>query len=104
MVSLLNDARIAAGLPSLGFLNPWLYAQGYKGLNDIVSGNNPGCGTQGFQATKGWDPVTGLGTPDFGLLKDIALKASTAGDPAKKGRPSDKNDSKKPRSIFRIFT
>jgi hypothetical protein len=23
------------------------------------------------QATTGWDPVTGLGTPDFGLLKNI---------------------------------
>jgi len=25
------------------------------------------------QATKGWDAVTGLGTPDFGKLKDIVL-------------------------------
>lgn len=23
------------------------------------------------QATKGWDPVSGLGTPDFKRLKDI---------------------------------
>ena len=23
------------------------------------------------QAAKGWDPVTGLGTPDFGKLKSI---------------------------------
>ena len=84
MVSLLNDARIAAGLPSLGFLNPWLYSQGYKGLNDITSGNNPGCGTQGFQAVNGWDPVTGLGTPNFGLLKDLVLGPTVAGGGAKK--------------------
>jgi len=71
VVSLLNDARIAAGLPSLGFLNPLLYGEGFKGLNDIVGGNNPGCGTDGFEAIKGWDPVTGLGTPNFGLLKDL---------------------------------
>ena len=76
MISLLNDARINAQLPPLGFLNPWLYSVGYKGLNDIVSGTNPGCGTQGFQAIQGWDPVTGLGTPNFGLLKDIALTKS----------------------------
>ena len=73
MVSLLNGARITAELPSLGFLNPWLHAEGFKGLNDIVGGNNPGCGTDGFKAIKGWDPVTGLGTPNFGRLKDLTL-------------------------------
>ena len=73
MISLINDALLAANRPSLGFLNPWLYSKGYKGLNDIVGGNNPGCETRGFTAVKGWDPVTGLGTPNFGLLKDLAL-------------------------------
>lgn len=24
-------------------------------------GSNPGCGTDGFAVSKGWDPVTGLG-------------------------------------------
>lgn len=84
VISLLNDARIAAKLPTLGFLNPWLYSQGYKGLNDIVTGSNPGCGTPGFQAVSGWDPVTGLGTPNFGLLKDLTLNPATAGGSAKK--------------------
>ena len=44
----------------LGFLNPWLYSDevlDLKGLNDIVDGSNPGCGTQGFPAKPGWDPV-----------------------------------------------
>ncbi|KAI9451126.1 subtilisin-like protein [Lactarius psammicola] len=48
-----------------GFLNPWLYSNGRAGINDITSGSNPGCGTDGFSAVTGWDPVTGLGTPDF---------------------------------------
>lgn len=92
----MNDARVAAGLPSLGFLNPWLYAQGLKGLNDIVGGNNPGCGTGGFTAVEGWDPVTGLGTPNFGLLKDLVLNDKTAKNPMKKGGSFDKeNDWKK---------
>ena len=39
-------------------------------FNDIVNGTNPGCGTQGFAAKPGWDPVTGLGTPNF--LKLVA--------------------------------
>ncbi|KAH8977866.1 tripeptidyl peptidase A [Lactarius hatsudake] len=73
-ISLLNDARIAAGKPSLGFLNPLIYALNGVGFNDITAGNAPGCGTPGFNATAGWDPVTGFGTPDFGKLKDIVLK------------------------------
>ncbi|KAF8806309.1 subtilisin-like protein [Phlegmacium glaucopus] len=70
-VALLNDARLNAGLPPLGFLNPFLYSIGFLGLNDITSGHNAGCGTEGFNATKGWDPVTGLGTPNFRKLKDL---------------------------------
>jgi len=71
LVALLNDARLAQGLPPLGFLNPLLYTWGISGFNDITEGNNPGCGTPGFNATEGWDPVTGLGTPNFGKLKDL---------------------------------
>ncbi|KAH8977865.1 subtilisin-like protein [Lactarius hatsudake] len=73
-VALLNDARIAAGKPPLGFLSPLIYALNGVGFNDITAGNAPGCGTPGFNATAGWDPVTGFGTPDFGKLKDIVLK------------------------------
>ncbi|CAE6533802.1 unnamed protein product [Rhizoctonia solani] len=73
IIALLNDARLAKKLPALGFLNPWLYTLGRFGLNDITAGNNPGCGTPGFNATAGWDPVTGLGTPNFGKLKKIAV-------------------------------
>ncbi|EIW84612.1 subtilisin-like protein [Coniophora puteana RWD-64-598 SS2] len=73
VIALLNDARTQAGKGPLGFLNPWLYSTGFAGLNDVTEGSNPGCGTNGFNATKGWDPVTGLGTPDFGKLKNLAL-------------------------------
>jgi tripeptidyl-peptidase-1 len=48
IVSLLNDANLAAGKPPLGFLNPMLYSIGVGGLNDITQGNAPGCGTPGF--------------------------------------------------------
>lgn len=34
-------------------------------MHDIVQGNNLGCGTNGFLTAPGWDPVTGLGTPDY---------------------------------------
>ncbi|KAG2128980.1 peptidase S8/S53 domain-containing protein [Suillus clintonianus] len=73
LVSMLNDARINAQKAPLGFLNPFLYSTGHKALNDITKGNNPGCGTEGFNATVGWDPVTGYGTPNFNKLKDLVL-------------------------------
>ncbi|KIJ35837.1 hypothetical protein M422DRAFT_180170 [Sphaerobolus stellatus SS14] len=69
VVSLLNDRLIAAGKSPLGFLNPFLYsAAGIGALTDITTGSNPGCNTNGFEAGIGWDPVTGLGTPNFPKL------------------------------------
>ncbi|KAJ6488341.1 family S53 protease [Mycena vulgaris] len=48
---------------------PFLYSAAGRGaFTDITSGNNPGCNTDGFSAKAGWDPVTGLGTPNFDLL------------------------------------
>ena len=57
VIALLNDYQISKGRASLGFLNPWLYGDAAEGLNDITSGSNPGCGTVGFSAIDGWDPV-----------------------------------------------
>ncbi|KAJ1304004.1 hypothetical protein OPQ81_008412 [Rhizoctonia solani] len=71
VIALLNDYRLSQGKPPLGFLNPWLYSNATSALNDITSGNNPGCGTNGFTARAGWDPVTGLGTPDFVKLQAV---------------------------------
>ncbi|KAI0321292.1 family S53 protease [Amylostereum chailletii] len=68
VVALLNGQLIAAGKSPLGFLNPFLYSTGASALNDITTGDNPGCGTNGFPAAAGWDPVTGLGTPNFAKL------------------------------------
>ncbi|KAG7444455.1 subtilisin-like protein [Guyanagaster necrorhizus] len=68
--TLLNDYRLANNQSSLGFINPLIYANS-GGFNDITSGSNPGCDTNGFTAVTGWDPVTGLGTPDFVKLQAI---------------------------------
>ncbi|KAI0760219.1 peptidase S8/S53 domain-containing protein [Fomes fomentarius] len=57
VVALLNDALLNQGKSPLGFLNPLLYSQGAAALNDITAGSNPGCGTDGFPALTGWDPV-----------------------------------------------
>ncbi|KAH8993828.1 subtilisin-like protein [Lactarius hatsudake] len=71
IISLLNDYRISNGKAPLGFLNIWLYGICLEGLNDITSGSNPGCNTEGFSAVPGWDPVTGLGSLDFERLITI---------------------------------
>ncbi|KAF8516725.1 family S53 protease-like protein [Hysterangium stoloniferum] len=68
IIALLNAELLAAGKPVAGFLNPFIYANP-GAFNDITTGNNPGCNTNGFPATTGWDPVTGLGTPNFPKLK-----------------------------------
>lgn len=71
LISLINDYRLSNNKPVLGFLNPRLYTDGnvMAALKDIVSGSNPGCGTPGFSAAKGWDPLTGLGSMDFAKLR-----------------------------------
>ncbi|KAH9830915.1 family S53 protease-like protein [Rhodofomes roseus] len=71
VVALLNDKLLSAGKSRLGWLNPWLY-ENSGALNDVTSGDNPGCSTNGFTATTGWDPVTGLGTPNFAALLTAA--------------------------------
>ena len=65
-----------AGLP-LGFVNPALYriARGaayHQAFHDITTGNNtaiwPPTTIAGYRAGPGWDPVTGLGSPDAQAL------------------------------------
>jgi len=87
VIALLNDDRISRGLPALGFLNPWLYTQGCQGLNDVVIGSSSGCGTTGFAATVGWDPVTGLGTPNFPAMRRL-MPAATSPTPRSSPAPA----------------
>lgn len=71
IISLVNDVRLGNGKPPLGFLNPLFY-KNPAALNDVTGGCNPGCGSNGFCAVLGWDPVTGLGTPNYGKLARLA--------------------------------
>ncbi|KAF2721829.1 subtilisin-like protein [Polychaeton citri CBS 116435] len=72
VITLLNEERLAAGKGPIGFLNPTLYAHPEM-FNDVTHGRNKGCGTEGFPATPGWDPVTGMGTPNYPKMKDVFL-------------------------------
>lgn len=73
--AMLNEARVGQGKAPLGYLNPFLYnTTAGKGFNDCTSGNNNYCDDpSGFPATKGWDAVTGWGSPDFAKLKAMVL-------------------------------
>jgi len=81
MVGLINEARIQAGGKAMGFLNPFIY-KNMDSFTDVTKGNNAiGRGEYtlpyGFNCTKGWDPITGVGTPVF----DKLLKAALASNP-----------------------
>jgi tripeptidyl-peptidase-1 len=67
IIAALNDARLAAGKSSLGFLNPMLYSlAGTDSFQDITTGSNSGClFSSGWPATEGWDAATGLGTLNY---------------------------------------
>jgi kumamolisin len=62
LVALLNQAK----QKNVGFLNPFLYSNVAKGVvHDITSGTNAITNTvKGYNAGPGWDPCSGLGTPD----------------------------------------
>ncbi|EEH18271.1 hypothetical protein PABG_00834 [Paracoccidioides brasiliensis Pb03] len=82
IISNLNAIRISQNKSVLGFLNPWIYSSGFQAFTDITDGGSTGCtGTDmysglqtpfvpyaSWNATPGWDPVTGFGTPNFKKL------------------------------------
>ncbi len=67
----------------LGLINPGLYMIGADSTRyandffDVTTGNNTqaGTGIAGYPATTGWDPVTGLGTPNAANLVPDLVKA-----------------------------
>ncbi|KAK3048434.1 hypothetical protein LTR09_010265 [Extremus antarcticus] len=67
-----NEERLGAGKATVGFVNPTLY-QNPEAFNDITIGHNFGCLTKGFFCAEGWDPVTGLGTPNYPKLLDVFM-------------------------------
>ncbi|KAK8080890.1 tripeptidyl-peptidase I [Apiospora hydei] len=69
LIALIDDARLKAGKSSLGWLNPALYTNAAvrAALDDVVGGTSRQCVYHddvefGYEATKGYDCVTGLGS------------------------------------------
>ncbi len=69
LIALLNQQRGS----NIGFINPTLYQNAENGFNDITEGNNGA-----WSAGPGWDPCTGLGSPNGAQLSQIFAAAMTA--------------------------
>jgi subtilase family serine protease len=86
LVSLINDQLLNHNLTVIGFFNKLLYKM-YESapnvFNDISIGENrcnrAYCCQYGYNNAPGtWDPVTGLGTPNFGNMLKYILGAKQA--------------------------
>ncbi|KAJ7348352.1 subtilisin-like protein [Mycena albidolilacea] len=77
IIALINDRLLAANKPVVGFMNPWLYAHS-EAFTDITEGHNSGlecpASSVAFDATKGWDALTGVGSPVFNKLLTAAFE------------------------------
>ncbi|KAJ9444109.1 Tripeptidyl-peptidase 1 [Diplonema papillatum] len=71
MIALLNEACLGVGGKTLGFVNPLFYLNPDK-FRDVTVGSNA-IENQGWNATKGWDAVTGLGSPNFDQLLKVVV-------------------------------
>lgn len=76
--ALVNQQSIAAGLGSIGFLNPALYALGLGSnaalaFHDVVAGNNTNMtsGISRYSAVSGYDLCTGWGSPNGAYLINL---------------------------------
>ena len=82
MITLWNDIRFAEGKGPLGFINPLLYKLSLthpEVFNDVSFGDNAcllrdqKCCDFGFEATTGYDSVSGLGSPKFQEVAKLIL-------------------------------
>lgn len=81
LMGFLTDASLAASGRRLGFVNPLLYRMAVERpdtFTDVVVGSNrcteaAGClsSCMGYNATAGWDAVTGLGTPNVTAMLEF---------------------------------
>ncbi len=73
LIARINQRLVSIGSKPVGFLNPVIYGSSIANsgvFRDIVAGTNDNTGTLNgrYTAGPGWDPATGLGTPDGNKL------------------------------------
>jgi kumamolisin len=76
-IALVNQQLVASGEPTIGFINPTIYAQNVTSVydtdfHDITSGTSGS-----FSAVTGYDLVTGWGSPNAGLIDALAPVATS---------------------------
>jgi kumamolisin len=74
LIALLNQKL---GTP-VGLLQPKLYSLGEAVFRDITTGNNDDSGLGSYSAKAGWDPCTGLGSPNGAALLDALTAAASS--------------------------
>ncbi|KAI1409994.1 subtilisin-like protein [Hypoxylon sp. FL1857] len=72
IITLINEERLAVGKGPVGFIHQVLYSHP-EVFKDVTKGDNRACKTTGFPAIEGWDPVTGMGVPDYPKLLELFL-------------------------------
>ena len=81
MLATVNSYLSGIGAAPVGFLDPVLYGlagttQPFPPFHDITSGTNGS-----YSCSTGWDPVTGLGSPDlWNLARDLAAPSGSSPD------------------------
>ncbi|HEY8686330.1 MAG TPA: protease pro-enzyme activation domain-containing protein, partial [Chloroflexota bacterium] len=89
MMAVINSYLQGSGQSTAGFANAALYraataTQPYTAFHDITSGTNGA-----YNCGPGWDPVTGLGSPDlYNLARDMASTGSGTSTPTPTSSPT----------------
>ena len=79
-LALANQQAAANGLPTVGFLNPTLYAIGAAGGSGYANAfHDVASGTNGYPTTPGYDLATGWGSPNGTGLITLLVGAATPG-------------------------
>ena len=87
LLAVINAKNTAAGGTTVGFVQPKLYAANAKSsFRDITQGNNGA-----YKAAKGWDPCTGLGSPNVPNLITLLSGTGATTKPTKPTKPTKKH-------------
>jgi kumamolisin len=78
-IALVNQQLVSEGKPTIGFINPTIYAQNVTSsyaadFHDITSGTSGS-----YSAVTGYDLVTGWGSPNSGLIATLTSTSTTPG-------------------------
>jgi kumamolisin len=84
LLAILNQ-KLGRGV---GYINEALYSINRKGFRDIVTGSNDDAGIGAYFARAGWNPCTGLGSPDAARIA-AAIMSSGVPSPSPGGTPGN---------------